>query len=1721
MFNIKSGKISGLILLQLIFAAICWGQIINSPAIKITAEDINLPACKLYSDDKLMSSPAVSDIMSVLANSNARPWTIGSRDSKAKPQLFIVFKTPKAVGSLLVQSNASCQYLPAGEAVPDNPLAAKWIACTFPSAQSKWKLATLPADTSVQAVLLTLNPGWWYTWNQFAILRFYAPRLYNIVPDGVANGEADWINVGDLHPPIPHTAANIISGSSDWQSHGPDNKNFINRDIITKTSPTWFVVSWKNNREISAIRLDSNFSKYLVFAFKGPDGINPTVSGENDWNQISCSVRNDGDASLISFDPINTRGIKFLVTDSSDKKFGRIEGLHIYTDLQDKAVPERKVVEVKPPCTFTYTLPEDGYITVVIEDKEGKRVRNLLAREFHKAGAYTIGWDLKNEKGQMMPVDTYKYKILFNPGLKMKYQMTPYPNIENNNTDNSPWLNGANGSGGWLADHSAPKGIATIGDKVYIASCCAESGVALIETDLTGKKLWGNHNIIAWTGPAYMTADDKALYTAPYATDTDYVWRFALPGKKMDTMIQVNATSTRKRGIKGMAVRDGKLYLAINAGTNYLENAATADDVNLETSVPRYPVPLKTNKYDDPDPRSDFLRLLRLTATPPGNRGLITLDSTVDKRLRQHILINFNRPVPVGSMVFPAPDDKRIQMHVSILKPEIKKDKDILLRKDEQWMEIWKGNGPGWVVATAPENSITRAIRVSFDHGETDVEDEGADRTADDPEATEDENALTGPAWQAKLEGMKILRRRFANLFPTCKVTVNSGKVTPQGEWNAARTKPLTEVDPAIYMMEWEKSQTMRGLAIKEIDGKQTEIDYWTGPDDMPVDMNNEKYWTNVASYTQKTRYYYQPDQYNNTTARYMDGYVDFGTDITTRAIRMRVVEQWMWKEEGRDGCAGVRRDRGGDTLDPTRCFIYGVAPLQYLGGESTVDMLATERIEIYDTVTKKLVNEWPIAKPGTLTFAPNGSLYAISAGKVVNIDIATGTSTPLKLDVKKATSVACDKQGNLYVFDSAADLRIVKAFTSEGKLIRTIGTPGGRIAGAWDPGRFTSKPWIAVDLAIDSSDQLWVVESDFNPKRVSVWGIDGTFKKDLLGNTSYGGGGCLDPSDKNKIYYEGMEFTLDWKTGKSQIKGMTWMGNSPAGEMPIKIKDRQYLVTRPLFARQAVAVVYLLQDGKSKRVAAVGRAGNFVPLRTPEVLGKLGKSPIGNYTFMWSDLNDDGKTQADEVEFFEVGVTRSGSPGRFEETLSIDAGDAYRFEVKGFAPNGAPLYNRVKKPINANLLKLFNGNFFTVSDEPDRVITADGKLVWSYPSEGWGVHALTRAKPYTTAQVVAEFDVIGHETAPTGDLGEFIVTNTNTGDWHIYTADGMLAATIFKDMRSGSKPWSMPDHERGLDITTCNIGQEHFSGYFCKTSDNKFYAVAGHNHVSVVEVEGIDKFVRKQADLQVTPQMVQDAISWNKQQLSTALYKSAKIMISHPNTPKVDGNPGDWISLNSKLSDNKVSFGMSYDDDNLYVCYVAKDSGPIKNAGNDWKRLFKTGAAVDLQIGVDPKAAMGRVDPVVGDARILITMNNGKPVAVLYQPNFPGAKPEENWETHTGVFNANFDRVVLLPEVKIATGTTEDETGRKDGYCLEAAIPLKSIGLTIQHDMQLKMDWGILVSGSQGTEVQQRLYWANPLTAIVSDEASEAALHPDLWGLVRFSENPDKNDIPDPEGDL
>ena len=187
-----------------------------------------------------------------------------------------------------------------------------------------------------------------------------------------------------------------------------------------------------------------------------------------------------------------------------------------------------------------------------------------------------------------------------------------------------------------------------------------------------------------------------------------------------------------------------------------------------------------------------------------------------------------------------------------------------------------------------------------------------------------------------------------------------------------------------------------------------------------------------------------------------------------------------------------------------------------------------------------------------------------------------------------------------------------------------------------------------------------------------------------------------------------------------------------------------------------------------------------------------------------------------------------------------------------------------------------------------------------------------------------------------------------------------------------------------------------------------------------------------------------------------------------------------------------------------------------MKNSGNDWRTYFKTGGCVDLQLATDPKADPDRSSPAQGDLRLLMTMVNGKPEAVLYRAVVPGAPADEVWTTSTLVGRTSFDRVERLTNTKTdATTNSKPDaqlnvqmacTGDGKGYVFEAAIPLERLGLDPAAAERIKLDWGILECGEDGTEVLQRIYWSNKATSILSDVALEAAIHPQLWSHARFS---------------
>ena len=1675
-------------------------------ALSYARGDVDLASCRTYRGGVAKRAPA-RDVLAALGlgeSFDGRDGLSAGRikgwGAKERFEYLIAFERPVAAGTVWF-GTGELRILKDGAPYPGDPNdASHWVAPPVYPRQTYPRAATLPPGTRVRSLLVTERRGRGVS--SLRLLRVSAGRYHNLTPVAVANGEAEYTRTSQFSPPYTYAAASITGGWGAWQSHGPEgDTRRVARAPLTDVTPSWFVLSWDEPVRICGIVSRDNFTKLQLYTFVGPSGVNPATAMDHEWERLRAagSSRASDGSRWFAFAPVETRGVKLLISGSQDERFARIDGLAVVTDLGRAAVPAPPSTRDEPPFEIAYRVERPGRFSMVVDDHAGRRVRNLVGREKRDAGAHAEHWDLKDEGGAYVAPGTYRWKGVYQPATKLVYQMTPYPNITTNAPGNSPWLNGHSGPGGWLADHSNPGCVVAAGERVYFGAGCAESGVAFIECDLSGRKLWGHHNFAAWTGPQYLAADDRSVYLA---APRDRVWAVDRSSHETRTVFEKASTTTRRRGVRGLACRDGELYVSVRADASWLTSAASGDDVDITRCLPLYPPLKETNDHVDPDPRTDFKRLFRLQGTPPGNghgKGFLTwLESTDRASSRNHIVLAFKRDVPLGSFAFPFPE-KKVKLRLSCLRRGGAYPPDA--RDETDWKVFWEGAGAGWTVVPGPEGARTRALRITFDEGADDLdalmEDDDGLGMAD---LLGSAGARGGKRW--RLEGMKLLRRRYRNLYASAKVRVSSGSVNARGEWDARRPRPLSESDPGIYVLQWRSTQKVRGLALEEIDGKRTEIDVFTGAGP-PGDIRSSAGWEHVATYEQPLRYYYHPDVNHNSRARYVDGYVDFGREIETRAVRLRVVEQWTTKKSGRAGCSGVRDDRGGSELDPTRCRIYGVAPVQYLGGEPPVDPMVAERIEVYEAATGKMTREFHVPEPGRIAVGPRGALHAISGRAIVTVD-RDGATRPFVTDLERPEALAFDRSGGLYVFDRGASRRNVRVYDASGRYVRSIGTPGGRKAGPWDPTTFTSGEWVRVDVSVDARGQLWVVENDNKPKRISRWTTAGEFQADYFGNTSYGGGGCLDPQDTSRLFYRNMEFALDWRRGTTRLARITWLGDSPAGEVPIRVGGRTYLVTRPLFRRQQCGVVYLDEGDAVKRVAAVGLANGFPPLRKPEIEATLGENSLNQLQFMWTDRNGDGDAQVGEVVF---SPRRIESVSWFNRDLSLLGGGSL-YEVERFLPGGAPVYRESKSPGDGAGVRLSNGTFLFMypfdKRSPLHARDAAGETIWSWETEGFGTHAYARAKPYHDAQMVALFDIIGvGRTRSAGGLGEFVVTNSNAGTFHVMTADGILCGRVFRELRDPKRTgWSMREHERGMDLTDVTAGQEHFSGYFCTAADGKQYVVAGHNHVSVVEVKGLEGFRRSSGAFEVTADDVRRVQQWERRRQQRAVYKRAAVIrCGKPaRTIVIDGEIGDWHEVPVSRIDDRISFRMAYDGgDELYVCYHVEGLGPLTNTGVDWRKYYKAGAAVDLQIGADPAADERRRSPVAGDQRLLMTVVRGRPVAVSYRPTDPGAPKSAAWGTHTMVFKAHFDSVRRRGEVRMAHAETEG------GYVLEAAVPLSTLGLRVTPKLRLRMDWGVLDGGPDGNQTLRRIYWSNKSTNIVSDEAAEAQIHPELWGHVVF----------------
>lgn len=168
----------------------------------------------------------------------------------------------------------------------------------------------------------------------------------------------------------------------------------------------------------------------------------------------------------------------------------------------DLAAYQEAANERRQEIRLAFDQPLQGKATLVIEDAEGRRVRNLVAGRSFEAGRQTVVWDGLDENGHLVPPGSYRWRGIAHPGIRPVYRM----NFGNGGEDTTE---------PWGPNHSTLHHAVAGGDRIFFAAPVTEGGWALLALNAAGELVQGYehqqglgimHNAIA--------VDDRYLYCA-------------------------------------------------------------------------------------------------------------------------------------------------------------------------------------------------------------------------------------------------------------------------------------------------------------------------------------------------------------------------------------------------------------------------------------------------------------------------------------------------------------------------------------------------------------------------------------------------------------------------------------------------------------------------------------------------------------------------------------------------------------------------------------------------------------------------------------------------------------------------------------------------------------------------------------------------------------------------------------------------------------------------------------------------------------------------------------------------------------------------------------------------------------------------------------------------------------------------------------------------------
>ena len=762
-------------------------------------------------------------------------------------------------------------------------------------------------------------------------------------------------------------------------------------------------------------------------------------------------------------------------------------------------------------------------------------------------------------------------------------------------------------------------------------------------------------------------------------------------------------------------------------------------------------------------------------------------------------------------------------------------------------------------------------------------------------------------------------------------------------------------------------------------------------------------------------------------------------------------------------------------------------------------------RIVCFSRKTAEFTREIALPGAGQLATAPDGAIWAVCEKGVVCV-IKTTECTELtesKPSVHSVSSVvdsprglAIDLDGNFYVSDVSPNRQCVEVFAPTGEYLRTIGNPGGRHEGKFDP-KAMSNP---VSLCIDTKGLLWVVENEIRPKRVSVWNLTtGELVRDYVGTPYYGGGGSLD-AEGRFAYYDGMRFRLATDLSGATLDAILYRPEEHA-DVPFtgapstvrKWRGRTFLVSDSGYSSRhfigeilgdrlvpLVAVDAMTSADTAKKKKAVGavlwQRGERTEIKglRPSMMWGSRIGPGMELVMRIPASDNEWRTDA-------LAILRPDENLRYDisRMQRIDMPDALRGMVFSctITPDGKAIV------VNAGRNK----------DCGESVVAAvsvgDGRIHWTYPN------------PYPSNghnSPLPQTGELRHTCGFEGWAGEFFQLNGNKGTRYLFTSDGLFVAELFGDQRIAPSQYSLCEVKRGDVISGYSLNGECFGGWLGECAGGRPFQIVGKSSLSICAVAGLGG-VRRLSGGKIAlakPPPEKTSLPPSEQGPAVVMDCGGFGFQRGWQDAVVRSFPED------KVAETAFGVGRSGGGPGPLRLFVkVRDASPWINGGKDPEVMFKSGDCIDLRWAADPKASPKRRTPVEGDVRLLFAPDGkGGVAAIKYVFVDPSVAPDARRSFTSPTGTAYVDRIEAVP-VRAKVEKT------KDGYEFTADIPWKFLGENgkpAQGETR-SADVGVLFGDAGGATTVRRAYLFDQESQVVSDLPSEVRVNPSSWGGVKF----------------